>query len=79
MPLGKSPALTPGRFATEGRESRLRVNGAYWKREPIRATGRTPSGPMVRKKNFLIGFKAGMLLKTRESRTEYMNFERLFR
>ena len=34
---------------------------------------------MVRKKNFFIGFKAGMLLKIRESQTKYSNFERLFR
>ncbi len=34
---------------------------------------------MVRKKNFFIGFKDGMLLKIRESQTKYSNFERLFR
>ncbi len=28
MPLDKSPALTPGRLAAEGRDSRLRGNGA---------------------------------------------------
>jgi hypothetical protein len=31
------------------------------------------------KEFFFITFKAGMLLKTRESRTKYTNFERLFR
>jgi hypothetical protein len=79
MPLGKSPALTPGRLAAEGRDSRLCGNGVFLGREPIRATGRTPFGPTAREKNFFIRFEAGMLLKTRESRTNYMNFERFFR
>jgi len=72
MPLGKSPALTPGRLAAEGRDSRLCGNGVYGGREPIRATGRMPFGPRVREKNsFFVTFKAGMLLKTRQSRTKY--------
>jgi hypothetical protein len=79
MPLGKSPASTPGRLAAEGLDSRHCGNGMCRGREPIRSTGRTPFGPMVREKNFFIGFKAGMLLKTRESRTKFMNSERLFR
>ena len=52
MPLGKSPALTPGRLAAEGLDSRLCGNGVYLGREPIPATGRTPFGPTVREKNF---------------------------
>ncbi len=37
------------------------------------------SNPVQRcKENFFIGFKAGMLLKTRENRTKCTNFERLF-
>ena len=79
MPLGKSPALTPGRLAAEGLDSRLRGNGLYLRREPIPTPGRTPFGPTVRKKNFFVAFKAGMLLKTRESRTNYTDFEGLFR
>lgn len=71
MPLGKSRALTPGRFAAEGLDSCLRGNGGHWGREPIPTTGRTPFGPMIRERNFFIGFKAGMLLKTGESRTKY--------
>jgi hypothetical protein len=47
--------------------------------EPVPTTGRTPFGPTVCEKNFFVTFKAGMLLKTRESRTNYMNFERFFR
>jgi hypothetical protein len=48
-------------------------------RKAIPTAGRTPFGPTVRKKNFFIRFKAGKLLKTRESQTKYANFERLFR
>ena len=73
MPLPKAPALTPGRWVTEGLDSRLCGNGGHLGREPIRATGRTPFGSMVREKNFFIGFKAGMLLKTRERRTKCTN------
>jgi hypothetical protein len=40
---------------------------------------RTPFGPTVREKIFFITFKAGMLLKTHESRTKLTNFEGLFR
>ncbi len=52
--------------------------------DALAATLRNPPGrrcfgrPGMRK-NFFIGFKAGMLLKTRESRTKYTNLERLFR
>jgi hypothetical protein len=77
MPLGKSPALTPHRFAAERLDSRLRGNGLYLGREPIPTTGRTPFSPRVNEKNFFVVFKAGMLLKTRESKTKCMNLKGL--
>jgi len=42
-------------------------------------TGRTPFGPTIHGKNFIVTFKAGMLLKTHESRTKYANPEQPFR
>jgi len=79
MPLGKSPALAPGRLAAHARDSRLRGNGVLGKgaRSSDRPNAVRPHGP--REEFFLGTFKAGMLLKTRESRTKYMNSERLFR
>jgi hypothetical protein len=52
MPLAKSPALTPGRFAAEGMHPRLRGNDQRLATEPIPTIGRTPFGPTVRKEFF---------------------------
>jgi len=41
---------------------------------PVPNAGR----PYSRQRIFFVGLKAGMLLKTHESRTKYTNFERLF-
>ena len=80
MPLGKSPALTPGRLAAEGLDSRLRGNGVYFgEGSPFQRQAERRSAPRFARRIFFITFKAGMLLKTRESRTKYMNSERLFR
>ena len=78
MPFGKAPAWTPARFADDGLDSRPRGDGMYLGTKPVPATRRTPFGPTVNDKIFFIGFKAGMLLKTRGSRTKHTNFERLF-